>query len=83
MQAFTTTTGTAVPLRRSRVDTDQICPSAYMKRVTRTGYEDALFSTWRSDPDFVLNRPRSTTARSWSPDPTSGSAPPASTRCGR
>ena len=57
MQAFTTTTGTAVPLRRSRVDTDQICPSAYMKRVTRTGYEDALFSTWRSDPDFVLNRP--------------------------
>ncbi|MDQ1181822.1 3-isopropylmalate dehydratase small subunit [Rhodococcus sp. SORGH_AS_0301] len=57
MQAFTTTTGTAVPLRRSRVDTDQICPSAYMKRVTRTGYEDALFSTWRTDPDFVLNRP--------------------------
>lgn len=57
MQTFTTVTGIAVPLRLSGVDTDQICPSEYMKRVTRTGYDDALFATWRADPDFILNRP--------------------------
>jgi 3-isopropylmalate/(R)-2-methylmalate dehydratase small subunit len=57
MQPFTTHTGTALPLRRSNVDTDQIIPAVYLKRVTRTGFEDGLFSAWRSDPDFVLNRP--------------------------
>ena len=49
--------GTAVPLDRSDVDTDQIIPAEYLKRVTRHGYEDALFSAWRKDPDFVLNQP--------------------------
>ena len=59
MDAFTTHTGTAVALRRSNVDTDQIIPAEYLKRVTRTGFEDGLFAAWRSDPDFVLNRPQS------------------------
>ncbi|MBB2957649.1 3-isopropylmalate dehydratase small subunit [Pseudoclavibacter helvolus] len=49
--------GSAVPLRRSNVDTDQILPAVYLKRVTKTGYEDALFNGWRQDPKFVLNRP--------------------------
>jgi 3-isopropylmalate/(R)-2-methylmalate dehydratase small subunit len=57
MQAFTTHTGTALPLRRSNVDTDQIIPAVYLKRVTRTGFEDGLFAAWRNDPGFVLNRP--------------------------
>jgi len=57
MQAFTTHTGTALPLRRSNVDTDQIIPAVYLKRVSRTGFEDGLFGAWRGDPDFVLNRP--------------------------
>src|SRR5689334_14359801 len=57
MRAFTTHTGTALPLRRSNVDTDQIIPAVYLKRVTRTGFEDALFAAWRQDPEFVLNRP--------------------------
>ena len=57
MEKFTTHTGVAVPLRRSNVDTDQIIPAVYLKRVTRTGFEDALFSAWRGDPDFILNRP--------------------------
>jgi 3-isopropylmalate/(R)-2-methylmalate dehydratase small subunit len=57
MQEFTTHTGTALPLRRSNVDTDQIIPAVYLKRVTRTGFEDGLFGAWRSDPAFVLNRP--------------------------
>jgi len=57
MDAFTTHTGIGVPLRRSNVDTDQIIPAVYLKRVTRTGFEDGLFGAWRSDPDFVLNRP--------------------------
>ena len=57
MDAFTTHTGTVLPLRRSNVDTDQIIPAVYLKRVTRTGFEDGLFSAWRNDPDFVLNRP--------------------------
>jgi 3-isopropylmalate/(R)-2-methylmalate dehydratase small subunit len=56
MRAFTTHTGTAVPLRRSNVDTDQIIPAVYLKRVTRTGFEDALFAAWRQDPEFVLNQ---------------------------
>jgi 3-isopropylmalate/(R)-2-methylmalate dehydratase small subunit len=55
MEAFRTHTGIGVPLRRSNVDTDQIIPAAFLKRVTRTGFEDGLFATWRSDPSFVLN----------------------------
>ena len=58
MDAFTTHTGTAAPLRRSAVDTDQIIPAEYLKRITRTGFEDGLFVAWRTnEPDFVLNRP--------------------------
>ena len=57
MEKFTTHTGTALPLRRSNVDTDQIIPAVYLKRVTKTGFEDGLFAAWRSDPDFVLNKP--------------------------
>ena len=57
MDPFTTHTGVGVPLRRSNVDTDQIIPAVYLKRVTRTGFEDGLFAAWRNDPDFVLNRP--------------------------
>jgi len=55
MEAFRTHTGIGVPLRRSNVDTDQIIPAVYLKRVTRTGFEDGLFATWRTDPSFVLN----------------------------
>ncbi|MCX6502091.1 MAG: 3-isopropylmalate dehydratase small subunit [Microbacterium sp.] len=57
MDKFRTHTGIAVPLRRSAVDTDQIIPAVYLKRVTKTGFEDALFSNWRQDPEFVLNQP--------------------------
>lgn len=56
MDRFTTHTGIGVPLRRSNVDTDQIIPAVYLKRVTRTGFEDGLFSAWRSDESFVLNQ---------------------------
>ena len=55
MEKFSTHTGIGVPLRRSNVDTDQIIPAVYLKRVTRTGFEDALFAAWRNDPEFVLN----------------------------
>ena len=58
MEKFTTWTGTAVPLRRSNVDTDQIIPSDWLKRVERTGFGAGLFGEWRADPDFVLNRPQ-------------------------
>jgi len=59
VEKFTVHTGTAVPLRRSNVDTDQIIPAVYLKRVTRTGFEDGLFSAWRqNEPDFVLNQPQ-------------------------
>jgi len=58
MDKFTTHTGRGLPLRRSNVDTDQIIPAVYLKRVTRTGFEDGLFAAWRADPDFVLNRPQ-------------------------
>jgi 3-isopropylmalate/(R)-2-methylmalate dehydratase small subunit len=58
MEAFTVHTGTAVPLRRSNVDTDQIIPAEYLKRITRHGFEDGLFAAWRQDPDFVLNQPQ-------------------------
>lgn len=57
MDKFTTHTGVGVPLRASNVDTDQIIPAVYLKRVTRTGFEDGLFARWRQDPDFVLNQP--------------------------
>ena len=57
MDKITTFTGVAMPLRRSNVDTDQIIPAVYLKRVTKTGYEDALFASWRQDPDFILNDP--------------------------
>jgi 3-isopropylmalate/(R)-2-methylmalate dehydratase small subunit len=57
MDAFTTHTGTAAPLRRTNVDTDQIIPAEYLKRITRTGFEDGLFVAWRTnEPDFVLNQ---------------------------
>ena len=55
MQAFTVHSGTALPLRRSNVDTDQIIPAEYLKRITRTGFADGLFAAWRNDPSFVLN----------------------------
>jgi 3-isopropylmalate/(R)-2-methylmalate dehydratase small subunit len=59
MDAFTTHTGTVAPLRRSNVDTDQIIPAVYLKRITRTGFEDGLFEAWRTnEPDFVLNQPQ-------------------------
>src|SRR5450432_254936 len=57
MDKFTTHTGRALPLRRSNVDTDQIIPASYLKRVTRSGFEDGLFVAWRSDPAFILNQP--------------------------
>ena len=57
MDKITNITGVAVPFRRSNVDTDQIIPAVFLKRVTKTGYEDALFHSWRQDPDFILNRP--------------------------
>ena len=57
MEKFTTHTGVAAPLRRSAVDTDQIIPAVYLKRVTKTGFDDALFANWRQDPDFGLNQP--------------------------
>ena len=56
MEAFRTHTGIGVPLRRSNVDTDQIIPAVYLKRVTRTGFDDGLFAAWRNDPSFVLNQ---------------------------
>lgn len=57
MEAFTTHTGRAVPLRRSNVDTDQIIPAHWLKKVTRDGFEDGLFEAWRKDSEFVLNKP--------------------------
>jgi 3-isopropylmalate/(R)-2-methylmalate dehydratase small subunit len=57
MEKFITHTGTALPLRQSGIDTDQILPSKYLKRISRTGFEDALFADWRNDPEFALNKP--------------------------
>jgi len=57
MDKFVTHVGTALPLRRSNVDTDQIIPAVYLKRVTKSGFEDGLFAAWRNDPEFVLNKP--------------------------
>jgi 3-isopropylmalate/(R)-2-methylmalate dehydratase small subunit len=56
MEKFISHTGTGIPLRRSNVDTDQIIPAVYLKRVTRSGFEDGLFAAWRTDPEFVLNK---------------------------
>ena len=56
MEKFTTHTGIGVPLRQSNVDTDQIIPAVYLKRITRTGFEDALFAAWRKDESFILNQ---------------------------
>lgn len=56
MEKFSTHTGIGVPLRQSNVDTDQIIPAVFLKRITRTGFEDALFSSWRKDPEFLLNQ---------------------------
>ena len=83
MEAFHTHTGIGVPLRRSNVDTDQIIPAVYLKRVTRTGFEDGLFASWRADPSFVLNLSPFDKARSWSPDPISAPDRRASMRSGR
>jgi 3-isopropylmalate/(R)-2-methylmalate dehydratase small subunit len=58
MEPFVTLTGRGVPLRRTNVDTDQIIPAVYLKRVSRDGFGDGLFSAWREDPSFVLNQPR-------------------------
>ena len=63
MEKVTTITGVAVPLRRSNVDTDQIIPAVFLKRVTKTGYDDGLFHEWRKDPQFILNRPEYAGAR--------------------
>ena len=60
MEPITTHTGVGVPLRQSNVDTDQIIPAVYLKRITKTGFDDALFSSWRKNPDFVLNQPEYT-----------------------
>jgi len=57
LEKFVTHTGTAAPLRRSNVDTDQIIPAEFLKRITRHGFEDGLFKAWRNDPEFVLNKP--------------------------
>ncbi|MBD3752268.1 MAG: 3-isopropylmalate dehydratase small subunit, partial [Micrococcales bacterium] len=57
MDKFVTHTGVVAPLKRSAVDTDQIIPAVYLKRVTKTGFEDALFANWRQDPAFILNQP--------------------------
>lgn len=57
MEKFETVTGTAIPLPRSAVDTDQIIPAVFLKRIVKTGYDDALFHEWRKDPEFVLNQP--------------------------
>ena len=62
MEKFISHTGTGIPLRRSNVDTDQIIPAVYLKRVTRSGFEDGLFAAWRNDPEFVLNKSEFKTA---------------------
>ena len=72
MDAFINHTGIAVPLRRSNVDTDQIIPAVYLKRITRTGVEDGLFSAWRNDPEFVLNKEPFTTGTILIPGPDFG-----------
>jgi hypothetical protein len=58
MEKFIKHSGSALPLRRSNVDTDQIIPAVYLKRITKSGFEDGLFAAWRNDPSFVLNQPQ-------------------------
>ncbi|BCW48860.1 hypothetical protein StoSoilB13_12020 [Arthrobacter sp. StoSoilB13] len=83
MEAFTTHTGIGVPLRQSNVDTDQIIPAVYLKRITRTGFEDALFAAWRKDESFILNQgPRSRPGPCWWPARTLGRVPHVSTLSG-
>ena len=83
MEAFTTHTGIGVPLRRSNVDTDQIIPAVYLKRVTRTGFEDFVFAAWRERRDVRAQRPELLPpARCSSPGLTSAPAPRGSTPCG-
>ncbi len=72
MEKITTHTGAALPLRRSNVDTDQIIPAVYLKRVTKTGFEDGLFAAWRNDPEFVLNKPEFAAATVLIPGPDFG-----------
>ncbi len=72
MEKFSSHTGTGLPLRRSNVDTDQIIPAVYLKRVTKTGFEDGLFAAWRNDPDFVLNQPEFASATVLIPGPDFG-----------
>lgn len=72
MEAINEVTGVAVPLTRSNVDTDQIIPAVYLKRVTKTGFEDALFASWRQDADFILNRPEYQGAKILFPGPDFG-----------
>jgi len=72
VEKFTTHTGRALPLRRSNVDTDQIIPAVYLKRVTKTGFEDGLFAAWRNDPAFVLNQPQYAAATILVPGPDFG-----------
>lgn len=72
MEPFISHTGIAVPLQRSNVDTDQIIPAVYLKRITRTGFEDGLFSAWRNDPEFVLNKEPFTTGSILVPGPDFG-----------
>ena len=62
VEKFISHTGRGIPLRRSNVDTDQIIPAVYLKRVTRSGFEDGLFAAWRNDPEFVLNQPQYSSA---------------------
>ncbi len=85
MDKFTVHVGRAVPLRHSNVDTDQIIPAVYLKRVTRTGFEDGLFSAWRANESGLRAQPGrgSTARRSSLPARTSAPGPPASTPCGR
>ena len=84
MEKFTVHTGTALPLRRTNVDTDQIIPAVYLKRVTRTGYEDGLFAEpGAPTPTSCSTDPSTPAPRSWSPAPTSARVPRASTRSGR
>ena len=83
MEPFVTHTGRALPLRRTNVDTDQIIPAVYLKRVTRDGFGDGLFAAWREDPSFVLNQPRYQGATILVAGWTSAPARRASTRSGR
>jgi len=83
MEKFTTHTGVGVPLRASNVDTDQIIPAVYLKRISRTGFEDALFAGWRQDPDFILNTEPFSGGTVLVRARTSAPAPRANTPCGR